>query len=326
MMADVVPLPRPLDLGQRLRAGIALALAAGAFCTVGWLAMHRPEDPAGPISLVLHSQRYQALFVGIALAAVVSAVGEILVGAHLARFGVFAAGFGFVTLSLRGGNMTDLLVLYSARAGESRASIYGALAVESVVWSLMLAVSFLASVGVLRWLRNGQESNADAGATDRPRVDGVRSGAEGPSGRATWMGPIHQGIPALITTGAAALVVIRVAAAGSPAELVRTGQVLFSVGLAFLAGTWLSMRLFPRATFVWTLLAVPVVAVVGYLLAGAGTGFADALEPYNRVAAVPASPFARALPIEQIAVGTLATFLARWLGTGPMTSGLEDPG
>ena len=85
MMADVVPLTRPLDLGQRLRAGIALALAAGAFCTVGWLAMHRPEDPAGPISLVLHSQRYQALFVGIALAVVVSAVAGVLSGVGPAR-------------------------------------------------------------------------------------------------------------------------------------------------------------------------------------------------------------------------------------------------
>ena len=104
------------------------------------------------------------------------------------------------------------------------------------------------------------------------------------------------------------------------------GPMGLSAGLGFFVGTWLSMRFFPKATFTWILLAVPVVAVVGYLMAGAGTGFADALEPYNQVAVVPASPFARALPIEQIAVGTLATFLARWLGSGPMTSGLEEPG
>ncbi len=311
---------RPSSPTDRLRTWASLALAAGLFATVGWAAM-QPSDPLGAMSFVGHHRPIQTLAVGLALAVVAALLGEMLAGSRIAHFGVFTACFGLSALSLRGGSMRDLLLRFDTTDNAVSSRLHMHLAGEALLWSAVVLVSCLASAWIVRWLRTDGDRRPDTvGATggggSRKPVDGVRPTRSKPTAppRSSRAAHLRDGLGALVAVTALAMLVIRVTAAGSPVDPIRTGQVFFSVGAGFLVATWLAVQIFPNATFAWIVPAVPVVAIAGYLAATSSAGFSDDFLPYNDVLAIPPNAFSRALPVEHVAAGILGLLLGLWSG------------
>lgn len=310
-------MPRPLLFSERLRALAALALTAGTFCTVGWMAMQRPDDPLGAVSLAGHGRWAAALLAGLALAVVIAPIAEIVAGGRLEHFGLFAAGFGLAAVSVRGGTMKDLLLARALSGASERGDLYTTLVAEVLAWSVVIGLAAASSRAVLRWLRSEGGGGAGRGeAASRPRVDGVHRRKPGETPEATWF---RDGVPALVISVAVALVLIGITAASSAVGPIQTGQVFFSVGLAFFGAAWVTTQTFPRASFGWVAAAIPAAAVVGYVWAALHSMPAG----YSGVASVPSHAFARALPIEFVAVGIQGAVIGWWMSRPGVVEGAE---
>ena len=105
--------------------------------------------------------------------------------------------------------------------------------------------------------------------------------------------------------------------ARTPVATIARGQVIASVAGGLYLGV-LAARYFTGINNTrWYVLAVPVVALVGYLLGflQADLSWAKgALAPYARLATTPSHALARPLPIEYIAVGVAGAIAGLWSG------------
>jgi hypothetical protein len=271
------------------------------------------------------------LWVGLLLSVVTASLAELLSVGRLPNIGLFSAAFGLVVLSMRGGDMRDLLLVISHKGGSANATLYYTLAAEAGVWAMVLAAAYVTSAWLRRWLSaNGRAEGpaAQPVSATRQSVDGVRTpGAVLPLDESASAGEIVRNVSAMLAVGALAMLLIQMMAADSPVGAIRTGQVFFSVGAGFFLASWLATQVFPDVPIGWLIAAVPAAAMVGCVLAANGTGFTGAgLQGYNDVTTVPANAFTRALPIEHVAVGVLGVLMGSRSGvmpTGTSSTGAE---
>jgi hypothetical protein len=117
---------------------------------------------------------------------------------------------------------------------------------------------------------------------------------------------VLQGLKNTVTTSIVALLVLQLISAGDPSRAIRHGQTYFSIALAFYAGALLAHEFAAVPTAWWSLLATPCVCAIGYFWSLFNID-------RNQLASVPPTPFARATPIEYVAVGSAAVVAAFWL-------------
>jgi ABC-type amino acid transport system permease subunit len=109
----------------------------------------------------------------------------------------------------------------------------------------------------------------------------------------------------LIAT-AASLFAFNILTTGLDRRAIQHGQVCFVVAASVWLGCFLAHRMVAVRSVLWSILSVSLLAVVGYLWAGARSP-----DP-NLPPSVPTSHFLRVLPIQFIAVGAAAAIAAYW--------------
>jgi hypothetical protein len=285
--------------------------AVAIFATVGWMTIS-PNDPRGAVSVSI-GQVPAVIPQVAALAAAVAGIVTAVIGRKLPDVGTFAVAVGLAGANLQGSPSSYLLTHVVGPDAAARQGLCVALAVEGLVWFLVIVVAGVVSGAVMRWCHgrpHGEGACADGrlaslAVADVPVLGEILCGPAALSGRLSpRIGLLHGGVTALV-----ALFLIRVLATGSPERTIQHGQVYFSVAAAFYLGAYAAHRAFPVRTPLWSCLAVPVVCVVGYMwtmMRAGGTG------PYAQIASVPPTVFLRALPLEYISVGTAAVVALFW--------------
>jgi hypothetical protein len=276
--------PAHLTLLDKLGVWAGWGVAGAMFHTLGWMAL-APSDPLGAVSLLARGGMGAMLLQAAGLAAVTAAIAAVLSGRQLAYAGPFAAALGLAVVALRG-ETAEYLLLSAAGSGESPAKAIAAkLALESVGWLFVVLVALAVSGIVTRWCF-GRPHDTQHEGTPAPRaIDGLHF--------------------TLIAT-AASLFAFNILTTGLDRRAIQHGQVCFVVAASVWLGCFLAHRMVAVWSVLWSILSVALLAIVGYLWAGARSP-----NP-NLPPSVPTSHFLRVLPIQFIAVGAAAAIAAYW--------------
>ena len=298
-----------------LEKAITLAswgLAGAIFLTIGWFALE-PDDPLGAVSLLMRHGAIMMLLQAGALAAAAAAVVTAMAGRSLAEVGTFAVAVGLAAVSLRGGTAGVLLIHYVETSPSFERILALNLALESIAWFAVIAVAIAVSACVARWCFAKDHCGEEP--PDDPRGIAVRTmaGGDAPGVGVRFLGASPQqqtlltdGIKHILVATATGLLTMSVLSAGLSTRSVQHGQACFMVAASVCIACYVAYRFVPVRSPLWSILAVPLIALVGYLWAS--------VRP-NEVGLPPSFPpshFLRILPIQFISVGTAAAVMMFW--------------
>ena len=289
-------------------------LAGYLFLTVGWSGM-RPDDPQGAVSLLGRSGAILMVLQAGALAAVTAALGTVLAGRRLVEVGSFASAVGLALVSLRGATIEPLLLYHANASGGSHRGLAVLAAIEAVCWFVVMVIVLIVSGFVMQWCFGG-DRRGGVGPTFRsvrfedPRIHaafdlggvlplrGARAGSE--------RTPLADGIRHTVLTVLGGVAAFNIVSTGWSSRAIEHGQVCFVIAASFCAAGYVAHRFAPVRSALWSVLAVGVVAVGGYVWAAVRPGL-----PVGP-ASIPGSNFLRILPIQFISVGTAACIAMFW--------------
>ena len=189
--------------------------------------------------------------------------------------------------------------------GMDRSDMLRALAGEIVDWIAPLAAALLVGEWVARLFnpRGSQAYGPDHVGVGH-LILGQAPATTTPASSARW------GLVALAITVAAALAVIRLTSGGL-LTTIRQGQTFFSIGAAFFAGALVAHQITRARHALWPMLAIPIVAAIGYLL-GAARPVPAVPEVYQSIIQIMPNAACRALPVEYMAMGPIGVLLGLW--------------
>ena len=305
----------PLSFLEKLATWGSLALAGAVFLTVGWLAVE-PDDPLGAVSLLARRGAWMMLLQSAGLAGVTATLATVLAGRRVTDVGTFAAAIGLAIVSLRGKTAEYLLVQGADRSATFTYGLGRELAVEALAWAVVVLVSACVSAWVMRWCYAGIADAEVMAAAERsdPSAPGgwMMAGWDLPLLRAVCgrggcaPTPLVDGLKhALIVTGACVLAFNGLSAGMAP-RAIQHGQVCFVVAAVVYTACYLAHRMVPVRSAAWSILAVMVFSVLGYLWASTRPA------ALGRPLIVPTSPYLSVLPIQFICVGTAAALATFW--------------
>lgn len=305
METTVAPAPAaPLGLFEKARVVLAAAVAVILLSTVGWV-IAEPADPHMGVTLVARWGSVLAVWPGlIVLTTVAGAIGTVLVPRRLAEGGLFVAAIGLAGMALKGGSMQEVLgYMLAAPEAAARRSLMARMALDSLLWTTVLAAAWVTVALVRRWLW------ADEQLYNPIPVSGQRNAPpRAPAARS------QAGWPALVVTGLIAVFFIWLTVARTPVATIARGQVIASVAAGFYLGA-MGARYFTRYDQAhWYLLAVPAGALLGFLVAYLNSGMGWAPLPFVDLKTTPPHELARPLPIEYLAVGVAGALAGFWSG------------
>lgn len=295
------PLPRVSHgaiLIRRIRFLCAIGISAAIFWHVGWHVV-MPQDPQGPVSLLMVDQGVIAMAELLGLAVVTSGLAVAICGARSADRGPLAIAVGLATLGLRGSQL-DTLVMYRMHAvptGRTPLDPFPvtALMAECWLWLALIAVGFVVGRWVESWF--GPPQQTGHGPSDR------RGAGRRPDAR--------YDIPAVILASVLAWLALS-CTLGSPREAILKGQMYFGIAASFLVAGLVAHACFKTGSRLWSLILVAVVASAAYLVAGPDArSIAHARETGTYLVL---QPLARPLPVEYAAMGALGALWERdWM-------------
>lgn len=338
---------RPLKIEEKLRVTVACAIGLALFASVGWT-VARPADPRAPITLVLDGGGWLTTWGSVlGLAAVTSAVATAAAAPIFIGSGMLATAVGLAAMSLRGGTMTELLLYRGADAAQ-RQALAQRLMLETLLWFAAIGVAAIVGATVRRWL--GGEAmpldEADASAGDakggspKRRGDGsggaagTKSSAAAASGAGGWLNRsgfsvsrglrvLRDGAGATLVSLGAAWFLITVVIGRTSVAWIERGQVLFAVGASFFCAVMLARVLFKAAPLSSCVIAVPLLACVGYAW-GYIRPIASNVGYYADLASTPPSDLFRPLPIEYVGMGVVGVVLGYWFAIRSLSSPDDD--
>ncbi len=313
-----VQLAAPLGVIEKTRVVAAVAMAAALLYTVGWMVI-RPTDPDLAVTFVRSGRAVAAIWPALAVLTVVAGVfGTVLAGPRLPEAGLFAAANGVPDLSLRGGSMEVLLASEGATDQATRQVFLKAMALDCVLWSLIMLAAWIAVTWAYRWVwlgGAGLEVNAAEEPAKPQAAKDTKPSTPTAEGGASSVG---LGWPALVVTGVVGIFVIWMTVGRTPVSIIRRGQTIAAVAGGLYLGA-MAARYFTGTRDVrWYLLAVPLVGLlaylVGYLSANMSWAQGTEYQYYVALATTPTHDLVRPLPIGYIAVGTAGVLAGFWGG------------
>lgn len=287
------------------------AIGGAIFLTIGWLAVE-PDDPLGAVSILTRSNAATMLIEAAALAVVASAMGAALAGQRRVDIGMVATALGLAAVSLRGSTACALLVDNADGGSVVGRDLPLKLALEAMAWFAVVALSLGVSAWVTQWCFTRPSHPAAAGAggrSDAPLAAGFDVpvlGARLFHRRPEEQTPLRDGLKHTGLVTGVALVAMAFFCAGLSARSIQHGQVCFVVAAAVVTGSYVGHHVAPVRSALWSILAVPAIAVIGYVWASVRPAVGGLPAP------IPASHFLRVLPIQYISVGTVAAVVMFW--------------
>lgn len=304
--------PPQLNLLDKATVWASLLLAGFLFLTVGWFAME-PDDPMGAVSLLTRDSSIVMLLQSTALIVVTASLATVLAGRKLADAGLFAATVGLTAVSLRGGTVAFLLIQDGDGIDSTQRSLAILFALETVGWFAAMMIAMGATGLLVRWCfltgdpSDHREDDVAAqalttmSASDIPGIGLSLFGASFGSQTSLGRGIRHALIMAVV--GLAAFYVL---STGTASRSIQHGQACFVVAASVYAGCYAAHRLSPTRSALWSILAVGLMAVAGYVW--------SALRPDapGTLITAPSSPFLRVLPIQFVSVGMAVAVAMFW--------------
>ena len=300
----------PVGFVEKARVFLACVVAVLLLRTVGWM-VAEPTDPDMAVSFSASGRAVLASWPALAvLTAVAAVLGTTIAGRRLPEAGVFAAGVGLATLALRGGSM-EVLLAYDTTG---RRALMMAMARDCLLWTALMAVTWIVNALVWRWLWTDQPAGDGAASSPAPTEPRAKKPAAKPArsrgGWADW--------PALAITAVIGAVVIWMTIARTPVAVIARGQVIASIAAGLYLGAMAARYFTGIEDARWFVLAVPAVALVGYLLGYINGDMSWAQNSgykfYALLATTPPHSLARPLPLEYLAVGVPAALAGFWSG------------
>lgn len=288
------------------------ALGGAIFLTVGWLAVE-PDDPLGAVSILTRTGAPMMLLQTAALACVASALGTVLAGRRRVDIGTFAAALGLAAVSLRGSTARYLLADSAAAGSSVGRDLPIKFAFESLAWFVVVALSLVISALVTRWFsaQRDQEAVHNRGVNtwepplpaglDIPGLGTRLFGAQPQQQTHLRDGVRHTAVATVL-----GLLAIGFFSGGPLSRGIQHGQVCFVVAAGVSVACYAAHRLMPVRSALWSIVAVLLIALIGYAWASVRPAVAG-LPP-----AIPSSSFLRVLPIQYISVGTAAALAMFW--------------
>ena len=274
---------------HRIRFFAGMGVAAAIFWYFGrWAA--KPLDPRGPITLLMVDQGVVGMAELLGLGVIASGLAVAICGAGSAERGPLAIAVGLGTLALRGSEM-DMLLLYrmtSLRTGQGPADIFPTwgLIAETWLWLALIAVGFVVGRWVESWF--AQEGSAAALKSLSKPTD------------------FRQALGAIALSALVAWSVVSYALGGERYGLLK-GQIYFAVAAAFVVGSLVAHWFFQRASRVWLLIAVAMVATAAYVFGSPSTAVLAAAKQSGSY--ITLRTIVRPLPIEYAAMGAIGALL-----------------
>jgi hypothetical protein len=288
---------------RRIRFVCAISISAAIFWHVGWHVV-QPQDPQGPVSLLMVDQGVIAMAELLGLAVVTSGLAVAICGARSADRGPLAIAVGLATLGLRGSQLDSLVAfrMFAPAPGRTLLDPFPttALMAECWLWLALIAVGFVVGRWVESWfsLPRLQAEPSGGGSADRrggrPRSFDAR-----------------YGIPAVIVASIVAWAALS-HTLGGPQDAILKGQMYFGIGASFLVAGLVAHGCFKTGSRLWSLILVAAVASAAYFLAGPDAkSIAHARETGTYLNL---QPLARPLPMEYAALGALGALWERdWM-------------
>ena len=321
-MPDLAQTYPTMYFRDKIRATLGMALSAAVFLTLGW-PMLAPFDPFGAIVLFTDGNPLITTVGVFILAIAVGAASYAIAGTKLPDFALFAVGLGLAVVNLKAGTMDYLLITQGGSVPAARGSLCFRLIAELWAWTILVALAAAFAAWGLGRLRGTSPPDGDAPAAGpctttlddvfaRLLAGKIRSAATGQE--------IRDGLASTAASVVVACIIISLAMAASPVDAVQKGQVYFAIGAAFYLGTIASHQFFHPGWCVWSYLAVPVTATIGYALAwfrpdlsGLPRTLLSAAAEYNHLPMMPSNAFVRGTPLDYVAVGLAAAVAGCWL-------------
>ncbi|MCG8406368.1 MAG: hypothetical protein MI923_14310 [Phycisphaerales bacterium] len=292
-------------LVQRIRLLSAMVVSALVFWYFGWWAA-KPNDPKGPVTLLMVEQGVVTMAEMLGLAVVVSGLAVAICGAGSAERGPLAVAVGLAALGLRGGQM-DRLVLHRLTSTSANDTVLDPYPVwsfiaETWLWIALIGVGFV----VGRWVESWFDSATEDAAQHQHEVNHATD--------------IHQGVGTVAVAFFIAWTIVSFATGSYEAPLLK-GQIYFALIFAFLLASLVAHWFFQMSARVWTLLAVALVATAGYVY-----GQPEIPDgAYSTGTYVTLSSLARPVPLEYAALGSIGVLLeADFMSVICATFGLSE--
>ena len=326
METPAAELSRPLTFFEKLRIGIACAIAILLLWTLGWR-MAAPVDPEMAVTFTHSGRAVFATWPTLAILTVIAAaIGTAIVGRRAPEAGALAAAVGLAAMSLRGGTMQELLGYYADGAPGPRRSLMFYMLLDCVLWTGVMAAGWVAITAVRRWLWEDGQDVRPLPLPPGPNAKNVppapAASPDAASGKAGWA--------AFAITTVVGVIVIWATISRTPVANVAEKQVFASVCGGLFMGAMAARSLTRVLDATPYVLAAPAVGIIGLVLGylGADMGWAEGTpyKPYAALATTPPHDLARALPVVYIAVGVIGAVLGYWAGDRVEHVTEEEPG
>jgi len=281
-----------LDVKMRARFWTGIAISVLLFMSMGSLIL-KPWDPYGAICLQLveNDAFFLARITGLLLA--VGVFASIIIDARLPLFGTFAACVGMAIPIVKTAGMDYVMVRLQAegKALEHPQDLWGNLALETLLWSVVLAVLLIGTMLTEQWL-NKSHQNSTPPASPEP----------GKKKRSSlfWL----KGLGGIVITVILALFLIAILAAN-----IRKGQIVFATIVGFYLASLTAEQIAENDHPIWQVLAVPIVAFIAYIYTWFHPDRPPGLESILHIAP---NGLARILSVEYIFLGTIGAIFGNW--------------
>ncbi len=307
------------SIWDRVVLFISWAIAGSIFLTLGTLAM-APDDPLGAVSLISKQDLLGMYAQACALAIVVAGMATMVAGRTIADVGTLSAGVGLASVSLTGGTIKALLLERADLGASAQQSLALLMALEAVAWFGVIAAAMLASAFVLYWIYPDRRRPSEDVADLRGLASRASSGFDLSKLSQRSFGVLSQeqtslgsAVRHLMICAGAMFGTLNLLSLGLWSRDVAHGQVCFVVAAAAFFGAFLANQMAPVRSALWSILAVPVAAIAGYLWAWIRVDTSGSFPPN-----LPTNSFLRILPIQFIAVGVVAVIISFWYSYDPV--------
>ena len=321
-VSDTMTAHRPnLSALDRTATLVSWALAGALFLTIGWFAME-PDDPLGAVSLLTRRGTLMMVIQAAALAGVVGGLATVIVGWRLTDAGPFAVSLGLAAVSLRGATAEYLLVQGAEVSPTFERGLAWRFAVEAVGWFLVVIVAVVVSSAVRHWCFGRSDGSRPPGGDGPSGAAPTIAGYDIPYLSSRWFAvgagrrtAATDGVVHTLTVTGVGLAAMALLSVGLSTRVIQHGQACFVVAAGVCAAVYVACRSVPVRSALWSLLAVGLMALVGYVWAGLRPA-APGLPPN-----IPSSHFLRILPVQFISVGTAAALGTFWYVFQPASDG-----
>jgi hypothetical protein len=277
----------------------AFVIITGLLFQMAW-SWVAPVEPEGAFTLLQHDSPGLIILVAFILTVVTSLLGSLIGRAAAVPFGALAAPVGLCTWVLHSKGLDRLLLEYSDNA--ERSGLFRSFLGESILWTGLVLLSYFLPVLI------SKAKLPDYSASTKPKDESDKSN-------------LLNTLSAVGLVCIAGFLVLKVLAqstkalAGeSPAVTVITpakmGQILFAIYVSFFIGAWGVKHLFRVPT--WPLLIGPAIVALGSFWLASRMILPQTVIEQAPAFVKPSVNFAMALPLQLIAVGSLAVLVGHW--------------